>query len=218
MRLCFPDRARELSAALEDWLEPGPWSLDFKPAEKGALDFSAGSRDRLRVEVRRALRETGPERVDELVQDLDRWLVRSFAVSLCARIGQRSLASKSDYESGIHEWKKQALALQIHTPSLSSARSELELSDMATRIAADLGAETSRKQIRLAGQRALARDVVHGRIERGLAAARFSALGADVADHVRLSQLPSDQLPVATLHLAQRILGRAARMQLPETK
>lgn len=213
----FPARARDLSATLEDWLEPGPWSLDFKPEDKRARDFSAAARDRLRVEIRRAVSAVAPERADGHLQDLDRWLVTSFAVSLCARIGQRALVSKSDYELTLREWQERAVALQINAPSLSSAPLDAETDPLATRIAAELGAETSRKQILLAATRALARDVVHGRIERDIAATRFSRLRADIADQVRLARVPSDRVAIETLHLAQRILGRVARMQLPES-
>lgn len=216
---CFPERARVVSAELEEWLEPGPWSLEFKPEEKSSLHLSAVGRDRLRAEIDRAVSATDPQRRDAHLSALDRWLAKSFAVSLCARLGLFNLSSPEAWQQKIFEWLDLAGELQVRPPSLAAFNPGVgNLREVASRLARELGIDPTPERAANEAIRSVAREIIHGRIDRELGAARLTALGADSNERIRLLLSPGDLLPRATLELARRILGRAAPITDPPSE
>jgi hypothetical protein len=182
----LPDRAETLIGALAARLEPGIWSLRIAERQRKARIGGAMSvrpprldRDKLMQEIGRAVRHHQPERGEEILRALERWLVHSRICALQGIVGEGM--TELDDMPALIDWAADALEEGLDSESLrilagfSERTPREEFGDYLQRTARELSLPRFTEEMCVGVRsRAMAWDLLSGEITVDRARQRMS--------------------------------------------
>lgn len=186
LRSSFPAHQRIIRAALEDRLEPGPWSIGFVHSDKRpSLARDRLTRDRILAEIGRALSAAHGLEGEVYQRALERWLGDSLIVLLRANLGLAELYARGWLAPRFVAWANHAREAGLKMTSIDAlARlppnpyAYEPLNACLTQVVREIGIDRD-ESIELRGATLLiARDVLHGRLSVGRGASHLHSLAA----------------------------------------